>query len=370
MNRAFQENRSRVRSVEVVRHDGQELGQPVHALITGANGFIGMHLTERLMADGRRVRLFVRKPETVARLKQSGAEVVVGTLDDEEALARAVDGVETVYHLAAMTAALRVDDMMRANGAGSSNIARACAAGQQRPVLVHVSSIAAAGPTERGRVRRETDSPAPISNYGRSKHAGELAVAEHAAQVPITIVRPGIVFGPRNTEMLPMFKTIKFAHFHPVPGRNPPQLSLMHVEDCVEVLLRAAETGSRLSADERNVGDRLTSGHGVYFATAPEFPDYAELGRTLCKLLGRPCAPVVSLPGPLPWIVAGINEKVLGRLRSKPDTFNLDKIREARAESWACSGELAARELGVKPIASLEERLASTVQWYRQNRWL
>jgi nucleoside-diphosphate-sugar epimerase len=343
--------------------------QPVHALITGASGFIGMHLAERLMRQGKKVRLLVRRPAAVSELQRQGAEVVVGALDDVETISRAVEGVETVFHLAAMTSALRVDDMMRANGEGTRNIARACTAQQRKPLLVYVSSIAAAGPTARGKIRRETDAPNPISNYGRSKFAGEQAVASFAGDIPVTIVRPGIVFGPRNREMLPMFRTIKYGHFHPIPGWRTPALSLLHVDDTLEVIVRAAERGSRLPAPGSNPVHQLTSGQGVYFAAAPEYPDYAELGRMMRSLLRRPFAPVLPLMGPLPWLAAAVNEQI-ARLRGKSDSFNLDKIREARAESWACSGELAQRDLGHAPAVPLKERLASTVQWYREQRWL
>ena len=107
----------------------------------------------------------------------------------------------------------------------------------------------------------------------------------------------------------------------------------------------------------------------MYFAAAPEYPDYAELGRMLRRALRRPYAPVVPLMGPLPWIAASVNERI-AQLRGKPDSFNLDKIREARAQSWACSGERAQQELGYRVRGSLQDQLADTVAWYSQNRWL
>jgi len=369
MNRTADEKRSRISSIEIVQHGNLPVSEPVHALITGASGFIGMHLAERLLAEGKRVRLLVRRPDAVSSLREQGAEVVAGSLDDFDAITQAADGVETVYHLAAMTSALRVDDMMRVNGEGARNVARACSAQRQPPVLVYVSSIAAAGPTRRGQVRRETDVPAPISNYGRSKSTGEKAVALHAGDIPVTIVRPGIVFGPRNREMLPMFRAIKYAHVHPVAGWRTPPLSLLHVEDTVEVILRAAAHGSRLPACDGDSLAQLTSGRGVYFAVSSEYPDYAELGRMMRRMLRRPWAPVVPLFGPSLWIAAGVNEMIC-RLRGKSDSFNLDKIREAKVESWACSGELAQRELGIEPRRSLHERLESTVDWYFANGWL
>lgn len=372
MSRSVNESAAGVRAVDLVQHwtkAGETFDQPVHALVTGANGFIGRHLAERLLADGKRVRLLVRRPETVGELQALGAEVVVGGLDDVAALTSAAAGVETVYHLAAMTSALSVDEMLRANRDGAENVARACAAQPQKPLLVQVSSIAAAGPARRGELRRETDVPVPVSNYGRSKLAGEEAVARFAGELPVTIVRPGIVFGPRNREMLPMFRSIKYAHAHFIAGWRSPALSLIHVDDCVEVLLRAAAQGSRLPARAANPLAQLTSGAGVYFAAAGEYPDYAELGRMMRTLLKRPFAPIIPLLGPLAWMAAGANEQI-ARLRGRPDSFNFDKIREATAPSWACSAELAARDLSFSPPQPLQQRLQSTVDWYQQERWL
>ena len=361
-----------VGNIELVQHwskEDERLDRPVHALITGANGFIGRHLAERLLAQGKSVRVYVRRPETVEELRRLGVEVVLGGLDDVAALTQAIQGVETVYHLAAMTSAFTLDEMLHVNRDGAENVARACVAQRQKPLLVQVSSVAAAGPAQRGELRRETERPEPISNYGRSKLAGEQAVAHFAADLPVTIIRPGIVYGPRNREMLPMFRSIKYVHAHFVPGWQTPPLSLIHVDDCVELLLQAAAQGSRLPAPASDSLDQLTSGRGVYFAAAPEYPDYAELGRLIRSLLDRPLAPVIPLVGPLAWMAARANERI-ARLRGRPDTFNLDKIREGTATSWACSADLAERDLGFAPPLSLKDRLHSTVQWYRHQHWL
>jgi nucleoside-diphosphate-sugar epimerase len=366
------ESAASVGRVEIVQHwskAGEAEGRPVHALVTGANGFIGRHLAERLLADGKSVRLYVRRPESVEELRRLGADVFVGGLDDVAALTQAAQGVETVYHLAAMTSAFTVEEMLRVNRDGAANVARACLAQQQPPLLIQVSSVAAAGPASRGELRRETDVPEPISNYGRSKLAGEQAVAQFAADLPITIVRPGIVYGPRNRELLPMFLSIKYVNAHFIPGWLTPPLSLIHVDDCVEVFLQTAERGTRLPARGSDPLEQLSSGRGVYFAAAPEYPDYAELGRLLRRLLHRPLAPVIPLVGPLAWLAARANERI-ARWRGRPDSFNLDKIREGTAASWACSAEAAHRELGFSPPFSLAKRLQSTVQWYQQERWL
>jgi nucleoside-diphosphate-sugar epimerase len=140
---------------------------------------------------------------------------------------------------------------------------------------------------------------------------------------------------------------------------------LIHVSDLVELLLRAAARGSRVRPAEYLSG----TGEGYYFACAPEYPDFAEFGRMLRRALGRRHAPVIFAPEPLPWLIAGANELV-ARITGKSTLFNVDKIREALVESWACSSRAAEHDLDFHPPLRLAERLKSTAQWYREQGWL
>ena len=72
---------------------------------------------------------------------------------------------------------------------------------------------------------------------------------------------------------------------------------------------------------------------------------------------------------PIPYVAAGVNE-VIARWRGRPDPFNIDKIREANGQSWACSSSLAQRELGFRPTGTLADQLVAIVQWYREHGWL
>ncbi len=331
-----------------------------HILVTGATGFIGTSLVEALIRRGDRVRCLVRSPDRAKSLQQLGAELAVGDLDDPAALAEAVAGTETVYHLAGLTKALSAEEMFRVNEAGTANFMQACADQPKPPLVVLVSSVAACGPAPRGQIRIEADPPAPMSNYGRSKLAGEQAAVKHADRVPLTIVRPGMVFGPHDVGMLHAFQSLRLFRSHFTPGLPPPPLSWIYIDDLIELLIRAAERGARVPA-----GENGTPGQGRYFAAAPEHPTWAEMGRMVRPMLRRPYALLIPFPGPLAWCIAGINEQ-LARLNGKPRWVNYDKIREALATSWACSGESAKRELGFTPPKPLAERFEETIAWYRR----
>ena len=142
-----------------------------------------------------------------------------------------------------------------------------------------------------------------MSHYGRSKLAAEQAAARFAATVPMTVVRPGMVFGPRDTGFIQVMRSIRKLYCHLSPGFHPPALSLIHISDLVELMLAAAERGRRMPATRK-----WTAGGGAYFAVSPEYPTYAELGRLVRPMLGRSYAPIVPIPAPLAYCVGGLNE--------------------------------------------------------------
>ena len=335
-------------------------------LVTGATGFIGGHLVEALVRRGDRVRCLVRRSSSLEVLNQLDVERITCDLSEPQDLDKLLTGVDVVFHLAGLTRALRPEEMMRVNAEGTQYLTRAMAAAKVPPVHVLISSISAAGPVPRGLVRSEFDPPNPISNYGRSKRAGEVAAESMARAVPTTIVRPGIVFGERNRQMLPIFRMIKSLRLHPVPGIIGSPLSLIHVRDLVEILLRAADRGARLTPDATDESERQ---RGYYFACDGEYPDYAQLGRLIGSAMDRSSTLTLPVPYPLPFLLAGANELV-GRALGRSDEFNIDKIREARASSWACSPEAVRRDLDFEPPLPLIDRLRQTVKWYRQNHWL
>jgi len=333
-------------------------------LVTGASGFIGQHLVRRLIERGDRVSCLVRATSPIDELRSSGARLIVGDVIDragmERALAESRAGV--VFHLAGLLKAVRTADFARVNAGGVESVAAACAGRAGRTLLIVVSSLAAAGPCAGDQPLMEGDSPAPVSAYGRSKLAGELAAARRAGEMEITIVRPPIVFGPGDRGVLEMFRPIAHSGLHVVPGSKERRVSLVHVADLVELLLLAAGKGERLRPDG-------APGQGTYFVAADHDPTYAELGQAIARALGKKRATVVHMPGPLVRLV-GLCGDSLGFVRQRPGWLNSDKMAEALAGSWICSSAKARARLGWSPAVPWTERLRETARWYRQAGWL
>ena len=336
-------------------------------LVSGASGFIGDHVAKALVDRGHEVTCLVRPTSNVDRVERLRVDLAYGDVTDPISLREAVAGKSAVYHLAGLTKAFRLEDLLRVNEDGVRNMAAACAELDDPPVLVIVSSLAAAGPAPGGRLRTEKDPPKPVSNYGRSKRAGEVAAGEFADRVPITIVRPPIVFGPGDRACLEMFLSVKRCRVHFVPGRAPRKFSLIHAADLAELLMLAAERGSRLAPAARS--DDGSGAEGYYFADSGEHPTYHELGHMIGEALGNRRTFSVSCGLPAVWAVAAVSE-LTSRLRGTPAYLSIDKAREATAGSWACSGQKAADELGFSVAEPLAERFHQTAQWYGNEKWL
>jgi len=331
------------------------------ALVTGGTGFIGRHVVAALLDRGVAVRAVVRSTERAGHLARDGVEIVAGSLADLDGWQGRIRGCDAVFHCAGLVAARRRADLMEINGTDVGRLADACAAVESPPVLVHLSSLAAAGPAPRDGIRTEADPPRPVSAYGASKLKGDGELLQRAGRLPISVLRPGIVFGPHDTNVAKMFQSIQWTRLHAMMGFRSPRLSLIHVADMVTLMLATATGGARLAARD------TVATTGVYHACDDrEHPTYADLGRRIATALGRS---VVVLPLPL-TLALPMAAVVAGcwSLLGQASIVSPDKLREATVPSWAASAARARADLAFEPAASLDIRLRETADWLRTAR--
>ena len=322
-------------------------------LLTGATGFIGMNLAERLARRGDEVRALVRQPGRAGELGGLGVELAQGDVSRPETLPPALAGVDAVVHLAGLVKAATRQELFAVNVDGTRALARAAAA-SGRPRLVLVSSLAAAGPSRPGSPRTEDDPPRPVSLYGESKLAAEEAVREVASSLEVTVVRPPAVYGPRDKELLPALFRMARSGVVVKAGFGDKRYSLVYVDDLSALIVAAAQRGRRVAR---------SGTEGVYFVDDGVEHSWGDLGRSALEALGRRGV-VVPVPEALSWVVAGA-ASATARLTGRAAILSLDKMREIREGAWTCSSARARRELAWEPRVALTEGMRRSVEWFR-----
>jgi nucleoside-diphosphate-sugar epimerase len=338
-------------------------------LVTGASGFIGHHLVETLLERGDQVACLVRPTSDTSRLPVEKLELRLGDVTDPGSLESAVEDIEVVYHVAGTLEARSLSELNLVNEAGARNMAAACGNLERPPVLVLLSSIEAVGPDPPDHLRTEDDPADPVSNYGKSKLAGEQAVREFAGQVPITIVRASGVFGPGDKETFAILQTLRLAglDIYTVPRAHSTKVSVVHARDLANLMVRAAQRGERI---ERESKSSEAIGQGLYYAADEEQLTLGELFGRVAEAMSEKEATIINLPIGFAWIATGARVG-WARLRGRsPGVVNFDKIRSFAAGSYTCSPEKAFQQLGFKPAHSLSDRIHQTVDWYQAQGWI
>jgi nucleoside-diphosphate-sugar epimerase len=335
-------------------------------LVTGATGFIGHHLVETLLERGDQVACLVRPASDTSGLPVNKLELRLGDVTDPASLETAVESIDVVYHLAGALEARSLAELNLVNEAGPRNVATACARLEKPPVLVLLSSLEAIGPDPPDHLRMEDDLADPVSNYGKSKLAGEQAVRELAGSVPITIIRASGVFGEGDEETFGILKTFQVAglNIYTIPRAHSAKVSVIHARDLANLMVLAAQSGERINASpERH-------GQGLYYAADEEQLTLGELFGRVAEALSEDRVRIIDLPIGFAWLTAGAVEG-WARIRGRsPGIITLDKIRAFAAGSYTFSPEKALRQLGFKPTRPLSDRIRQTVEWYQAQGWI
>lgn len=298
--------------------------------VTGASGFIGRHVMAALASTGHHP-VAVRRP-----FERDTLVSLFGTLD-------------AVIHLAGVVSAVSDAEFVRGNVTATHAVADAARTTGVR--LVHISSLAAAGPAPLSAPREEDDPPVPITAYGRTKLAGETVLRDTQG-LRWTVLRPGVVYGPGDRALLPLFRYSKRGIL-PVVGNSAAAFTFVYIDDAVRAVLAAVERAA--------TGDTIFVGHRIPVTART----LLEQVRTTLGASAR----LVRVPKGVTHLAALAGD-VVGRVTRKPATINSRRFVELYSAGFVCRVDRMREHLGVVAEVDLGEGLARAAQWYGEQGWL
>jgi nucleoside-diphosphate-sugar epimerase len=325
-------------------------------LVTGATGFIGSHLVDQLLEEGNEVIASIRKSSNLRWLKDKPVKLIEANFDNSTDLEKLVADVDYVYHIAGLVAAKNYTEFLKANKNATENLIQACI--KVNPNLdrfVLVSSQTVAGPSSSlENPQTEDDIPKPITSYGKSKLEGEKVAVSYMDKLPITIVRPPAVFGPRDTAIKDIFAIVNKG-IAPLIGWQDKYVSLIYVKDLVSGIILAGES-------------KIAEGQ-IYFISSNRFYTWQEIMSAMKIAFNKKHLIKIKIPHTAVLTLATISE-FFGRFSNKPPVFNYEKGIDFIQKYWICSPNKAENDLDFTSETPLDDGISETADWYLKNKWI
>jgi nucleoside-diphosphate-sugar epimerase len=321
-------------------------------LVTGASGFVGSHLAEKLAQNGVKVNLLVRKTSKIPFKVGPQIQLCYGDVTDRDSVVKAAQGVKVIYHLAGILRGSSFKKLNEVNAEGTRNVCEAALKVKGLKRLVYVSSLSAAGPSRDGKPLKENLPCQPVSLYGVTKFKGEEIAQAYGKRLPLTILRPGAVYGPRETDIFAYFKMVKDGWVL-LPSLKQ-EVSFVHVQDLVNAILLAGHS-------PKAVGQ-------VYFVSDGIPYSWQELTREIGKATSRKFR-TIPIPMGVVRIVAYAGE-LAEKISGKASLLNVDKVKEAFYTHWTCDNGKIRAQLGFKPQWNLEKGVRDAASFYQQEGWI
>ena len=327
-------------------------------LITGASGFIGSFIVEEALKRGFETWAAIRKSSSKEWLQDERIRFIELNLSSKAQLVEQLRGQDFDYvvHAAGVTKCLNKADFHRINTEGTKNLVEALLE-VEMPLkrFVFVSSLSIFGAIKEQQpyeAIRESDTPQPNTEYGRSKLAAEQYL-EKKKGLPYIILRPTGVYGPREKDYFIMAKSIQ-QHSDFAVGYKRQDITFVYVKDVVQAVFLALEKGEN--------GRK-------YFLSDGKVYQSATFSNLIHEALGRPWWIRITAPVWVLRIVTFFGEYI-GRMTGKVTALNNDKYNILKQRNWRCDIQPAIDELGYQPKYKLKQGVEETIKWYKDNKWL
>lgn len=327
-------------------------------LLTGATGFLGSHIAEQLAQDGHQVRCLVRPAADKTFLQRlTGIEFCHGDVTDETSLQAAVTGVDAVIHAAGLVKARRFTDFNTVNADGTLKLLNATF--QHNPSLqrfILVSSLAAIGPSLTGQPLTENSAqtPHPVTFYGHSKLAAERHVLAFANKLPVIIIRPPLIYGPRDKECLAFFRAVKYKIF-PFFGSSQNTASVIYATDAAHAFCQALQAA-------------VPSGSAYFIEDGIVRTNYDMINQ-LAQAIHAQLWLQPVLPAGLLKAIA-FTAELYGKWTRSAVMLTRDKLNELMQPHWVCDSAKAQKELNWRAQTDWAKGVRLTYEWYKKENWL
>lgn len=319
--------------------------------VTGGTGFVGSTVVEELLSRGFEVYCLVRNKNNLKWLKGLTIKTVEGSLLGNFTIP---ENIDYIIHVAGVTKANSYEEYYQGNVITTRNLISQIRSQKISPErIVGISSQAAAGPSDGTRALTEEDPPHPITWYGKSKLEAENLLMEIKEEFPVTIIRPPAVYGPRDKDVLQVFKFLKHG-FNLKIGSREQYVSLVYVKNLAYGIVEAM-------VHPEAIGE-------IFYITDGQDYKWSEIIDIISNLMHKKYL-TLSIPFPIASMTAFIIE-TLAQLSGKATILNRQKMLEVRESFWLCSSQKAREKIGYQPPFTTQDGIKETLAWYKENNWL
>lgn len=325
-------------------------------LITGADGFIGSNLVDYLVSQDIYVKCLVYYNDQINWIRNhtENIEIIKGDILDLKSLSTAVQGVDIVFHLAGIVKSLKKKNFFDINVKGTENLLKVIQ--KTNPDLqrfLFMSSQAAAGPSCDGIEMTEENKCNPVSVYGSSKYEAEKIVLSYSKSIPVTIIRPSTVYGPRDKDLLFVFDIVNRG-IMPLLGFKKRFFNFCYIDDLIKATILA-------SLHRKSRGQ-------TYFIHSDQT---ISLNQFIQSIVYGFQNRVVKLPVPFSFFkIYFLCNEFYADLQGDGKVFTRDKYRELNQTNWLCSINKAKTEIGYESDFVLEDGIRNSIEWYKRQGWL
>ena len=317
------------------------------AILTGATGFLGSHIADKLLAEGYHVRATVRKSSNLQWVENKGIELVELSINGSvKELIEFIDDASIIIHCAGLISSDSITDYITTNTESTASLLKAARNCQSVESFTLISSVAAVGPSTPGNPITDNTKPNPISPYGNSKLAAEELLQDQTLPFRTCALRPPALYGPRDRSFLPFFKLGQKGWA--VKVGNIQELSMVHGVD-------AASAAVLLATNE--------NARGCYLIDSNNCFSFRDIADAISDIFDKK---IKLIPVPV-WLMRSV-AFILGEERaSKVSILSKYRLLDVKQSAWCCKSNRLRDELGFQVSRTLAQGYADTLKYYKKN---